>query len=514
MKTAVRKEIEDLEKKNAALREQVQSLEHENQRLQKHLRLLLHQHYGRRSEKRAADQLELFLDEAVAEAREAVAVQFGPAGDAAAPKRRSRRNGRKPLPKHLRRERIELDVPAEDKTCAGCGEARVPIGEARTEQLEVIPAIFLVKEFVRPKYACRTPGCTGGVAMADLPPQPIEKGRPGPGLLAHVAVSKYADHLPLYRQSRIFARSGVEINRTTLCDWTDAVGELLRPIVQAMRRRLLGGHYLQADETPIRVQRVKPHGTHRAYLWGYGPPWGEVVYDFSLDRSRANPKRFLEGFQGVLQVDAYGGFNAVCRSQDVVRVGCFAHVRRKFVEAERDAPKDTRMALALIQQLYRIEQDLKEIGAEPSARARTRRKQAKPLLQALKTMLDRWGKTALPKSPFGEAVAYARNQWPDLVRYVDLGQVEIDNNSIEHTMRPVALGRKNYLFAGSPAGGEKAAVLYSLVTSCIRLGIDPCEYLKDVIDRVSTHPMRRVDELTPRGWKQAQTRGGHDTPGE
>jgi len=498
----------DIIQENLLLREQVdllntiiKDLRQEKTALQQKLAEALYRIYvGRRSEKIHPKQLHLFLQELVAEAEKENAAL----DEDAAPttKRRSRRNGRKPLPEALKRERTVVDLADEEKVCPCCEQALTPIGEDVTEVLEYVPASFVVKEIVRPKYACKSSDCRGTVKSASLPPMPIEKGRPGPGLLAHVITSKYVDHQPLYRQSAIFARDGVDLHRSTLCEWTDAAGGLLRPVAMAMWHRIKAGGYLQADETPIKVLQVKPGTAHRAYLWGYGVPRGEVMFDFSLSRSKENPERMLEGFRGLLQVDAYGGYNGVVDGPDVTRIGCFAHVRRRFLDARDEYPEEATFVLAAIQLLYRIERAIRD--ASPEKRVEVRQDKADAILDVLKARLEEFQGKVLPKSTFGEALKHALTHWEELTGYLENGQAEIDNNWIENAMRPVALGRKNFLFAGSPNGGQKAAVLYSLATSCRRIGIEPREYLRDVIDRVSTHPMAQIDELTPLGWKQAR----------
>jgi hypothetical protein len=298
----------------------------------------------------------------------------------------------------------------------------------------------------------------------------------------------------------------VDLHRSTLCDWVQRIGELLRPIAEALKRDLLAGRYLQADETPIRVLGVKKGKTHRGYLWGYGVPWGEVVYDFSLTRSQVHPEAFLEGFRGHLQIDGYDGYNAVFANGEVVRLGCFAHVRRKFYAALMESPEEAETVLAALQLLYRLEREMKKDGLSANDKVARRREYARPILKDLELLLHAYRQEALPESLLGQAIRYAQNEWPYLEKYIYVGEAEIDNNGIEHTLRPVAIGRKNYLFCGSPAGGENAATLYSLVTTCKRLRINSWEYLRDVIDRLSTHPMSRIDELTPRGWKEIRDR--------
>ena len=520
-KTQLLERLSHVEAENSALQAKYTSLESWNTKLKRENNWLRNQLFGSKTERHEViqeiidpKQHSLLEEELSAEACRQIEEELRGEddesdatlpGDTASPKsKKGSQNGRGRLPDGIEVERIVLDIPEEDKICPH-GHSRQCIGEDVTEELEIIPARFIKREIVRPKWAC--PSCPhrecGGIHTALLPPRPIEKGRPGPGLLSSVAVSKYGDHLPLYRQEKIFERLGVNLSRKTLCDWILALGELLGPIVLAMKRKLLKGGNLQADETPIRVQRVKKGSSKQGYLWGYGVPWGEVVYDFTLGRTQDHPVRFLAGYTGYLQVDGYAGYNAVFATREIVHLGCFAHARRKFKEALPDAP-EAKTPLAAIQLLYRLEREMKELGLGPEERATRRQREALPILEKLHLLLENYRLTALPSSSLGKAVRYALSEWPHLVRYVEVGKAEIDNNSIEQTLRPVAVGRKNYLFAGSPRGGEAAAVLYSLITSCKRLGVDPEAYMKDVIGKISTHPMRLIEELTPSEWKAAR----------
>ncbi len=453
---------------------------------------LLRRLYGASSEKLAKGQLTLLGD-----APEVEDVPDDEATHETPPeKRRKARGGRKPLPKELERERVIHEVPEEERMCACCGETMEPFAEDVTEELEYIPAKLFVKEHVRPKYACKA--CQEGVVQADLPPRPIEKGRPGPGLLAHVLVSKYVDHLPLYRQSRIFDRFGIDLARSTLCDWVAVCVEEFEPIVAELRRAVLASKVVQADETPITVlQHHDKKKRSKGWLWVYRGKGGETVFDFRPSRARDGPREFLKDYEGYLQRDGYQGYRDL--SPEIVGVGCWAHARRKFHEAKESSPDEAGHALALIGKLYAIERKAKEAAAKD--RGRLRREEAAPVLDALAARLDAWQKDALPKSPLGQAVSYAKAQWSTLVRYVDDGDLEIDNNAVERAIRGVAVGRKNWLFAGSYAGGRRAAVLYSLVESCKAQGVEPFAYFADVLARTATASPK---DLTPRAWKEAR----------
>jgi hypothetical protein len=332
------------------------------------------------------------------------------------------------------------------------------------------------------------------VRQADLPWRPVEKGRPGPGLLAQVLVSKYVDHLPLARQSRMFLRNGIELPRSTLCDWVAVCVEELEPVYRELGKAVLASKVVQADETPIVV--LEEHDERRrrqCWLWAYRGTGGETVFVFRETRARDGPKDFLGDFRGHLQHDGYTGYGGL--GDGIVHVGCWAHARRHFFDARPSAEKDAKEALDLIGRLYAVERDA---GGLPSAeRAALRREKAAPVLDAIRARLDAWHLDALPKSDFGKAVAYARAQWPTLVRYAGDGDLAIDNNALEREIRPVALGRKNWLFAGSYEGGHRAAVLYSVLASCKAAGVEPFEYLSDVLSSRDRRP-------TPRAWKAAR----------
>ena len=505
----------DVLKENEALRAEVSALRSKTEYQDRILRLqerkiedLTRRLYGRRSEKlddpnqlslplelaqeaqREVEEEQKALEEAVEEVEETT-------------KSRKVRRGRRPLPKDLPRERVELEPAAEEKVCCLCHGEMKKIGEDVTETLEYVPASFLVIETVRPKFACSK--CQEGVVTAPLPPRPIEKGRPGPGLLAQVVVSKYADHLPLYRQEQIYERQGVELSRSTLCGWVAEVADLVSPVVEEMKRGLLEAKLLQSDDTRVMVQlEGRPRRVEQAYLWAYCVPWGEVVYDFTLSRSRDGPSGFLADFKGFLQTDAYAGYNQVFGRAEVIRIGCLAHVRRKFFEAREESQGFPLLVLSAIQKLYRIEREAKEKGLSVEARRELRREESMPLLESLRGVLEDRQALVLPKSQFGMAISYTLEQWDALVRYVDVLEAEIDNNSVENAMRVVALGRKNWLQVGSEAGGRRAAILYSLIESAKRLRLDPFAYMRDVIERLPTHASDRMAELTPCAWKRSR----------
>jgi len=362
----------------------------------------------------------------------------------------------------------------------------------------------VVIEHVQIQYACRN--CEEKVVLADKPPQPIDKGLPGPGLLAQVITSKYADHLPLYRLEGIFERLGVWLPRTTMCDWVGASADLFSPLVGVMKADLLNSKKIHTDDTSVPVLDPGLGQTRRGRLWVYlgCEPHDHIVFDYTPSRERDGPAAFLEGYSGYLQADAYAGYDGIYAGGQVIEIACWAHARRKFVDnvsVERGEPFT---ALAFIAQLYQIERDAK--GMSSRERRRFRQKHARPVLRAFKKWLDDKARTLLPKSELAKAVGYVLRQWDSLVRYTEDGDLEIDNNAAERALRRVAVGRKNWLFAGNDEGGRRAAILYSLIGSCQLHGIDPFHYLRDVFRRLPAQPAHALAELTPKAWAEAQRR--------
>jgi len=489
--------VETLQGEVATLERDLKESRYDVAMLQLKVDDLLRRLFGRSSEKLAPGQLDL-LGDAPQQNDEPDDTPDDEATHETPPeKRRKARGGRKPFRKDLRRERIVYEVPEEDRACDCCGETMQPFGEDVTEELEYIPQQHFVKEHVRPKYACK--GCQQGVVQAPMPPRPIEKGIPGPGLLAHVLVSKYVDHQPLYRQSGIFKRFGIDLARSTLCDWVAVCVEELEPIVAELRRRIIAARIVQADETPIVV--LENHNEKRrrqGWLWVYRSMPGETVFDYRPTRARDGPQEFLADFEGTLQRDGYQGYGGL--SPGILHVGCWAHARRKFNEAKDSSPEQAHAALRLIGKLYGLEKSAKELSS--TERQQLRVAKAMPVLDALMAKLDAWQNEALPRSPLGKAIHYAKAQWTTLVRYIDDGDVAIDNNAVERAIRGVAIGRKNWMFAGSAQGAHRAAVLYSLVESCKAEGVEPFAYFADVLTRTTTATAK---ELTPRAWKLART---------
>ena len=476
-------------------------LTHEKLDLKHQLENMKHRLFGRKSEKLDEHQLLLFADLLQQVQLTESAVKCEEPKPAAPSRPRPKPTGRKPIPDHLPRKRTELLPPKEELVCAIHGCEKIRIGEDVTEELEFVPASFFCHEIVRPKFACKQ--CESNISIADLPARPIDKGLAGPGLLAHVLTSKYADHLPLNRLEGIFKRNGIDIARSTMCQWVGSCSDLLAPIVMEMKRQILLSAKIHTDDTHVPVLDETKKQTKKGYLWAYIGDKLDVVFDYTANRCREGPVAFLKHYHGYLQADAYNGYDAVFEDAAISESGCWSHARRKFDEAF--ATDRTRCAemLLLIKDLYAVEREAADNGLDASGRFFLRLRKSRPILEKIKEKLDAWSPTVLPKSPLGKAVGYALRQWKALMRFLENGILSIDNNLSERTLRTVAIGRKNWLFAGSDEGGKRAAIIYSLIASCKLVEVDPFAYLRDVLDRVSTHPNDRISELTPRGWKAA-----------
>lgn len=402
---------------------------------------------------------------------------------------------RKPLPDWL--PRVEVRHELASCTCPACGSGLTPMGEEVSEQLDIIPAQFFVRRHIRPKYSCRH--CET-VHTAPMPAQPIDRGLAAPGLLAHVMGSKYLDHLPLHRQEQIYARDGVVLPRSTMAGWLGQLEVLVEPLVERLATHVLAGPVVHADETPVPVLQPGNGRTATGYLWAYrtGPwhPIQAVVFDFAMSRGQATPTRFLQDYQGVLQVDGYAGYNEVLRRDGVVEAGCMAHARRKFVEVwETSRSPAAQTAITEIARLYAIESDLQDLSVEE--RQRQRQARAGPILDALRQWLEATYAKIAHNSALGKAIQYSLNRWKALVCYVQNGRINIDNNPVENVIRGIALGRKNYLFCGSEGGGRRAALMYSLIESAKLNGINPNAYLLNVLTKLPTAKRDDLDALMP-----------------
>jgi transposase len=407
--------------------------------------------------------------------------------------KKSKPPSRQALPASLPRHDIIIE-PEEDVS------GMKKIGEEITEELEFEPGKVYVNRYIRPKYAR---GDDGGVIVGILPMRPIEKGIPGPGLLAHVSMSKYVDHLPLYRQIGQFSRLGIELSQSTVCGWVRATYDVILPLVGLIREETLKTDYLMADETTIRVLDPGKKGkTHRGFYWVYYDPLEpSVFFDYRKGRGRDGPNDVLNDFKGFLQTDGYTGYDEVNARNTIISLACMAHARRYFVEAKEIDPERANWMLHHIGLLYKIERYARNQQFSYEQRYQERQKNAAVVMQVIKDWLDVEVDRVLPKNPIGKAIQYMRNQWPRLEVYLTDGRLEIDNNLVENAIRPIALGRKNYLFAGSHDGAVRAAAIYTLMANAKLQGVEPFYYLRDVIKRIPGHPVKKLDQLLPKNWK-------------
>jgi transposase len=466
------------------------------------LRQLLAARSGRSSERLSEEQLVLFEAEWKAQTAETEdpAVNDPPAtpGNTAPGKPR----GRRPLPGHLKRETIVHDLAESQKHCKVCDKDLRRIGEEVSERYEYIPAQMLVIEDVCIKYAC---ACT--VTTATKPLQPIEKSTAGASLLAQVIVAKYADHLPLNRQQKMFARLGVELSRQTLCGWMGQVAELLDPLYERAKKLVLASKVVQTDDTPVKVLDPSLPKTRTGRIWPYvgDALHPAVVYDYTRTRESAGPEAFLKGYRGYLQADAYSAYDRFFAEPErgMIEVGCWAHARRHFYDARETDPARMGAVLAAIAQLYAVEKLARERGISGEERRILREQGARPALDELHVYLLRIRVELLPKSAAGQAVAYALKNWAALTRYCEDGDLEIDNNAAERSLRGIAVGRNNWTFFGSDNGGKTNAVLRTFVASCERVRIDPWAWFCDVLARIASYPVNRLDELLPHCWASA-----------
>ena len=459
----------------------IDSLQSELAQLKHYVAQLVRARFGPRSERLDPNQLTLFTAPVVEASPPALDVEETPVQS-----HTRRGGGRNELPAVLPRERIEHDLTEHEKVCPGCGQLRQRIGCETSEQLEFIPAQLKVLEHVRWKYACRH--CQEHVAIAEPPAKPIDKGLPGPGLLAQVAVGKFSDHLPLYRLEDVFARGGVELSRSTLCRWARCTAQLLEPLSQLMVDRVCRSQVIHTDDTPVSVLDPTLPKTRTGRFWVYcGDPQNPYsVYDYTASRKRDGPANFLKDYQGYLQADAFAGYDGIYAAGTVKQVLCWAHARRKFFEAKEAQPREAHPALAFIARLYDIEREAKSLSVE--ARRNLRQERSLPLLAEFHTWLTELTGRILPKSPVGQAIHYLLPRWEGLTRYCEDGALAIDNNLAERTLRPCAIGRKNWLFLGNDRGGRTAAVLFSFTASCKANQVEPWAYLQDVITQLADQP--------------------------
>jgi len=459
--------------------------------------------YGASSEK-SPDQREMFNEaELSVVAEKYLTENEQEKSEVTATGERKKKPGRKPLPAHLPRIRIEHDLPAEEKICA-CGCERTLIGEETSEQLDIIPARIHVLVNVRKKYACKA--CENGIQTAALPPQPIPKSNASPGLLAHVATAKYQDALPLYRQETVLSRFGVEIPRNTLANWMIKAGCLLQPLLNLLEDRLLAYPVMHCDETSVQILKEPDKAaTSKSYMWVRvgGPPTQPIrLFHYASSRRGDVACSLLEGYQGYLQTDDYAGYNAVCAENNITRLGCWAHARRKFIEAKKATTGKNKktgkadMAISLIGNLYAIEKEIRSLSDE--SKYQIRQQEAEPQLKKLREWLDKTLHTTLAKGLLGKALSYMDKNWRKLTVYTTDGRLSIDNNPAENAIRPFVVGRKNWLFSASVQGAKSSANLYSLIETAKANGLEPYLYLRKLFTELpKATSVEHIEQLLP-----------------
>jgi len=515
------KQIAEAQRKLAEKEQQIEQVKREAADQMEALRLkhqaevhaLLRRFYGPRNERFDPAQLVLFGQLVGSAPADPAAAGQEPSPKPTRAERRRHKHGRQKLPEHLERVPVKCDLRDDEKPCPCCGKVRRCIGKVITEMLEFFPSCFKVLELTQHKYGCddcEANGLSPQIELAPKPPQPIEKGLPGPGLVANVIVSKLADHLPLHRLEEIFARHGVHIADSTMCGWIEKSAELVAPLVLVMQRRIKQSKVVNTDETRVPVQEKEK--CRKGRIWVYiGDPYNPyMVFEFSPDRTNQWPVAWLEGFGGFLQADAYVGYDAVFRGGTVIEVGCWAHGRRKFFDArDTDARRSAEM-LEMVRQLYAVEDEAqKQIALLPGAtqqqkddiRRQLRQSHSVPVLEKIKEWLDKESQLVLPRSPMADAITYMINQWKALCVYAEHGFLNIDNNASERALKLVAIGRRNWLFVGNDEFGKNYATLYSLIASARYHGLDPQEYLRHVLTHIATTPLSELEQFLPDVYK-------------
>lgn len=472
-------------------------------RLRHILKLLQRNRFGRRSERLDNDQMQLGLEEVDTDiARTQAAL---PQAAATRPRVANDPPG---LPDHLEREDIRIDIDAD--ACPDCGGTIHAIGETVSEMLDWVPARLRVIRIRRPRYGCRA---CGSIHQAPAPERPIAKGLASPGLLAHVLVSKYCDHQPLYRQAQIFARHGVKLNRSTLANWVGGASWWLEALHDRLAEHVFTATKLFADDTPIPVLDPGRGRTRTGRLWVYARddrPWGgsdppAALYFYSPDRRAERPAGHLSRFKGILQVDGYAGFEQLTRRGDITLAACWAHARRKFYDvAQATGSPIAAEALDRIGQIYAVEKHI--YGQSQQERLRVRHARSRPLVEALRTWFERQLQQVPQRGGLAEAIRYSLTRWPSLCHFLEDGRVELDNNPVERAIRPIALGRKNHLFAGSDGGAKRWAIITSLIATAKLNNVEPYAYLKDILECMTNgYPARELDNLLPWNWASSRT---------
>jgi len=455
--------------------------------------------FGPRRERLTEDPNQQHLFDS--EARASLPVPEPASEDAPHSRKHRKGHGRRPIPDHVPRRDVLHDVPEQERTC-GCGREKAKIGEDTAEQLDYEPGKLFVLRHIYPKYACSC--CKDGVTAAPRVASSIAGGLAGPGLQSYVLVSKFAVHIPLYRQQDELARAGVFLARSTLCDWIRQCAHQFRPLVDLMRKRVLLSHVINADETPVPVLDLTRDSTRKSYLWTYlgDSDYPFTVFDYRDSRSRDGPAEILKNYRGYLQTDAYTCYDSVVLESKgrIVPVGCWAHARRGFFDARASQPREVHYVLSLVGQLYDVEEQMRQCSADERLAARKER--SVPVLDRLKQFLDEQTSEALPKSQYGQAIGYVRNQWESLRRYVEDGRLGIDNNISERTLRVAAIGRKNWIFFGSDRGGETAATCLSILASAKRHLIEPFAYVRALLVALAADEVD-LESLLPDTWIKA-----------
>ena len=481
-------------------------------RMQARMDELLKRIYGRKSEKLDPDQL--LMQEVLLEMDNAKNASGSDAQPGTTPEkddvlvRSYTRGKRKRLeaPEHWERIDHELDVAETDKNCGCCGSEMSRIGEDVTERLDYQPVQMKVNRYIRPKYACKNGDCTEGkIKQVEAPGGPIGRCEAESSLLAHIIVEKFEHHTPLYRQQIRFERLGLPLSRMTMSEWMAKCAYALKPLYKLLRETILSGDIVLNDDTPVGMLDPGNGKTRTARLWCTvgGPEFKHIVYNFTRTRGREGPEEFFRNYKGYLVADAYGGYQPLFENGDIIHSGCWAHARRYFIKSQGSEPRLATEILVLIARLYRIEEDHKHSAAEE--RLNARQKHSVKILDKIKGKLLEQSMTVLPRSEQGEAIGYSLRQWKSLIRYTTDGRLPIDNNPAEQSIRPIALGRKNWLFVGSENGGHTAAVLMSFCSTCRKLKINTWEYLNDVLGRIGDHKMNRLSELLPENWQRLRS---------
>lgn len=471
---------------------------------------LLRRYYGPKRERFDPRQLLLFGIQVVEQPLDEASIA-DEAGEPLATRRAKNRHkhGRNQLPAHLERIAIEHDLSDQEKACPACGNERKRIGAEVSEQLEYFPAMLKVLKHVRHKYACpccEHDGYNPNITTAAKPPGPIDRGLPGPSLLAYVITSKLGDHLPLYRLENIFARQQVGVARSTMCAWMRAAGEMVAPLVERMAELVRRSQVIHTDDTTVPIQSPGAKQCRKGRVWCYlgDKSYPYTVYDYTPNRSRAGPAEWLSEYRGYLQADAYGGYDGIYAGGDVREVACWAHARRKFYDAQDSDGRRAAEILPMIVRLYAVEHQAKEL--DDDGRLALRKDRAVPVLDEIRAWLDAESEIIVLRSPMAQAITYARNQWAALCEYTTRGFLAIDNNAAERALKRVALGRKNWLFAGNDEAAANHARLWSLIASAERHGIDPQRYLTSVLAKLpflAAGATEQLDEFLPDAWAKA-----------